>query len=49
MCKITSPIIYGQLHAEELKIPKSKWEHLQQLKKVIPNDCHEFYNHIKYD
>lgn len=23
MCKIASPIIYGQLHAEELKIPKS--------------------------
>lgn len=45
---MASPVIYGQLRAEELKILKSKWEHLQQLKKVIFNDCLEFYNRIKY-
>lgn len=46
--KISSPIIYGPLHTSDLKIQKTKWEHLQQLKSVLPKDCYEFYNKIKY-
>jgi len=41
-------ISYSQLHKEPLKIPKTKWDHLQQLKAVLPHDCHAFYDQIKY-
>lgn len=33
--KITSPLLYSSLHTLELNIPKTKWEHLQQLKSII--------------
>lgn len=46
--KTLFPTIYGPLHTSDLKIQKTKWEHLQQLKSVLPKDCHEFYNKIKY-
>lgn len=45
--EIHSPIIYEQFHKSPLKIPKSKWQDLQQLKAVLPKDCHPFYDQIK--
>ncbi|CAG9764698.1 unnamed protein product [Ceutorhynchus assimilis] len=30
------------------KIKKSKWEHLQELKSVLPKDTHAFYDNILY-
>ncbi|XP_022197121.2 uncharacterized protein LOC111054395 [Nilaparvata lugens] len=40
---------FKQLHKEPLKITKTKWTHLQQLKSVIPTDCHPFYDTIAYE
>lgn len=37
-----------QLHNECLKITKTKYTHLQQLKTVIPAKYHCFYDNIKY-
>ncbi|KAG4072249.1 hypothetical protein HA402_004181 [Bradysia odoriphaga] len=37
-----------QLHSESLKITKSKYEHLQQLKAVIPAIHHSFYDKLKH-
>ncbi|KAL4125985.1 hypothetical protein QTP88_010217 [Uroleucon formosanum] len=45
---LQSHISYSQLHKEPLKIPKTKWDHLQQLKAILPYDCHAFYDQIKY-
>lgn len=39
---------FPRLYNERLKIKKTKWEHLQQLKKVLPHDCHLFYDNIPY-
>lgn len=36
------------LYPSRLKISKSKFEHLQQLKTVIPQDYHEFYNNLSF-
>lgn len=38
-----------QLHTESLKISKSKYDHLQQLKAVIPSKYHSFYDELKYE
>lgn len=35
---------FPQLHNQRIPIKKSKWLHLQELKKVIPSDCHSFYD-----
>lgn len=37
-----------QLHSECLKITKSKYNHLQQLKAVIPSTYHSYYDNLKY-
>lgn len=37
---------YPQLHKSTLKISYSKWKHLQELKSVIPEDCHTFYDNL---
>lgn len=37
---------YQQLHSDRLPITSTKYEHLQQLKLVIPKDCHLFYDNI---
>lgn len=31
-------------HKEQLKITTKKWKHLQELKEVVPQDCHAFYD-----
>lgn len=46
--KKVGPVIPPQLFTEKLPITKSKYEHLQQLKSVIPIDCHEFYDNLPY-
>lgn len=37
-----------QLYSSRLPITKTKWNHLQELKSVIPSDFHGFYDNIKY-
>lgn len=37
-----------KLHTERLKIKKSKFEHLQQLKKVLPKDCWHYYDALPH-
>lgn len=37
-----------QLHSESLRITKAKYNHLQQLKAVIPTKYHAFYDNLKY-
>lgn len=36
------------LYSSRLPIMESKYEHLQQLKSVIPKDCHLFYDNLPY-
>lgn len=35
-----------QLFKEQLKIPYTRWKHLQDLKTVIPSDYHNFYDQL---
>lgn len=44
-CKYSIPT---QLHLERIPIKKQKWEHLQQLKEMIPSDCRSFYDILLY-
>lgn len=37
-------IVYPQIYSSRLKISPTKWEHLQQLKAVIPQAVHYFYD-----
>lgn len=39
---------FPQLHTSINKIKLSKWDHLQQLKSVIPTDCHPFYDTLPH-
>lgn len=38
----------SQLHIERIPISKKKWEHLQELKFLLPADCHSFYDNIPF-
>lgn len=38
-----------RLHIDCLKIKKAKYDHLQQLKAVIPSKYHRFYDGLKYE
>lgn len=38
-----------QMHHNQLKIIARKWQHLQELKTVIPADCHPFYDSLEYN
>ena len=46
--KITTVMEYPNLYSSRLKIQSSKYEHLQQLKSVIPEDTHHFYDNIPH-
>lgn len=47
--QVIPPIeIYPKLHSAPLKITKKKWSHLQDLKSVIPKDCHAYYDSLPY-
>lgn len=37
------------LYVEKPKISKQKYNHLQELKNVIPTDCWGFYDHLKFE
>uniref|UniRef100_A0A0A1XN62 DUF7869 domain-containing protein n=1 Tax=Zeugodacus cucurbitae TaxID=28588 RepID=A0A0A1XN62_ZEUCU len=37
------------LHPQRLTISKKKWQHLQDLKALIPADCHYFYDNIPFE
>ncbi|CAH1099152.1 unnamed protein product [Psylliodes chrysocephalus] len=39
---------FPQLRKAPIKIKKQKWEHLQQLKAVISQDCHSFYDNLSH-
>lgn len=41
-------VAYKKLHNERLKIKKSKFDHLQQLKPVIAKDCWSFFDNLPY-
>lgn len=38
---------WPSMYTEPLKITDTKWSHLQELKKVIPKEYHNFYDEIK--
>lgn len=40
---------FSQLHKQRIPIKKQKWLHLQQLKAVIPRDCHHFYDNLPHE
>ena len=46
--KLSGNIVFPKLYKERLKNSESKWNHLQQLKSVIPKDCHSFYDNIPH-
>lgn len=37
------------LHLERIQISKNKWQHLQDLKPFLPEDCHLFYDTIPHE
>ncbi|KAL4703584.1 hypothetical protein ACJJTC_003344 [Scirpophaga incertulas] len=41
-------VTYSNLHAEPIPIASTKFHHLQQLKAVLPRDCHSFYDNLPY-
>lgn len=42
-------VALSKLHEHRLKISKKKWQHLQDLKSLIPADCHYFYDNIPFE
>lgn len=40
--------MFSQLRSRPIKIKKQKWDHLQQLKAVLPKDCHLFYDNLPH-
>lgn len=45
---ISGCVNFPQLNSSRLKIKKSKWDHLQELKAHIPTDCHDYYDNIPF-
>jgi len=39
---------YPALHTARIPISDVKWNHLQQLKSVLPADCHHFYDNLPH-
>lgn len=46
--KVNVEIELKKLHTKRLPIPSSKYKHLQELKSVIPQDYHTFYDSIPH-
>jgi len=40
----TGTIIFPPLNSGPVKIPKDKWKDLQDIKPVLPHDCHNYYD-----
>lgn len=36
------------LHKEKIPLTKKKWDHLQDLKRFLPSDCHYFYDKLPF-
>lgn len=52
MKNVTQPLSlcsFTQLHSESLKISNIKWKNQQDLKSVLPRDCHSFYDNLKFE
>lgn len=45
---LASEAIYPQLHPTKIPITVTKYNHLQQLKAVLPKDCHNFYDTLPF-
>lgn len=45
---LPNEVNYRQLHSNKLPIKATKYNHLQQLKTVLPSDCHPFYDALPY-
>lgn len=45
--QFTSPV-YPTLHRAALPIETRKWQHLQELKSVIPSEYHHYYDTLKF-
>ncbi len=45
---LSRPTTVKQLYSKQLPIPKSKFSHLQELKKSLPSDFHSFYDSLPY-
>lgn len=46
--KKLSSVTYSNLHDAPIPIASTKFNHLQQLKDVLPRDCHFFYDNLPY-
>ncbi|KAK4881793.1 hypothetical protein RN001_005112 [Aquatica leii] len=42
------PVVFPRLFKERLPIKNTKFDHLQQLKPVIPSDCWTFYDNLPH-
>lgn len=40
---------FPRLFQNRLKIKRTKWQHLQELKVVLPSDCHPFYDFLQFE
>ncbi|KAG8333225.1 hypothetical protein J6590_005982 [Homalodisca vitripennis] len=40
---------FPQLYSARLKIPRSKFNHLQELKMILPSDYHAFYDNLPHN
>ncbi|CAG5036894.1 unnamed protein product [Parnassius apollo] len=45
---LASEAIYPPLHPNKIPITVTKYNHLQQLKAVLPKDCHNFYDTLPF-
>lgn len=45
---VREDVVYPQRYLSQLSIPDSKWVHLQQLKSLIPQDVHYFYDNLPH-
>ena len=46
--KVNFPITFNLLHLDRLKIKPKKYQHLPELKDVLPIDCHAFYDNLPH-
>lgn len=46
--KIIPERVFPELYTQRLAIPRRKWKDLQDLKSVLPQDCHSYYDNLPY-
>lgn len=47
--KKLNSVTYSALHVSPIPITSVKFNHLQQLKEVLPRDCHSFYDNLPHE